>query len=116
MRARLPLLVVVGLTIAALSVAASPASTPRWTVERYYAKETSHSFADNGKQDGGGPGDIYVSQQALRDASGKSIGTVNGYGVNLHPPYVYFHYTAVVGTSTLTAEGGVSLGAQRRHM
>ncbi len=109
MKRRLSQLIVVGLTLAALSAAPSSATTATWTVERYYAKETSHTFADNGTKEGGGPGDIYVSQQALRDASGKRVGTVNGYGVNLHAPNVYFHYTAVVGTSTVTVEGGVSL-------
>lgn len=113
MKRHLSQLIVVGLVIAGLAAAspASSATTASWTVERYYAKETSHSFADNGTKDGGGPGDIYVSRQTLRDPSGKQVGTVNGYGINLHAPYVYFHYTAVVGASTLTVEGGVSLKA-----
>lgn len=110
MRRRLSQLIVAGLAVAALSAAASNATTTGWTVERYYAKETSHVFVDNGSKDGGGPGDIYVSQQAL-NAGGKQIGTVNGYGVNLHAPYVFFQYTAVIGASTLTVQGAVSLKA-----
>jgi Allene oxide cyclase barrel like domain len=109
MKAQFSLLVVVAAAAAAVLAVQSTASSTPWTTERFYSKETSHSFADIGKADGGGPADVYVSQQLLADASGKRVGTVNGYGVNLTPPYVFFHYTGVIGSSTITLEGAVSL-------
>jgi len=106
---RTPLLLLALVAAAATLAAASSASSTRWTTERYYARETSHSFADNGKQDGGGPADIYVSQETLTTMDGKSAGVVNGYGVNLQAPYVFFHYTGVFGADSVTVEGAVSL-------
>jgi hypothetical protein len=100
---------------AALAVAltvyttASPAAAPTWTVERYYTAETWHSFADVGKKDNGGPDDIYVSQQTIKALDGTALGIVNGYGVNLHQPYVFFHWTAALPHGTLTIGGAVDL-------
>lgn len=87
----------------------STAAAPAWTVERYSATETWHSFADIGKHDNGGPGDVYVSQQTLETVDGRPVGVVNGYGINLHSPYVFFHWTASLPGGTLTAEGAVDL-------
>lgn len=106
---RTPLLVLVLAVAAALSAAGSDASSTGWTTERYFAKETANAFADIGKEDGGGPADIYVSQETLTTMDGKNAGVVNGYGVNLRAPYVFFHYTGVFGTDSLTVEGAVSL-------
>jgi len=106
---RAPFLLLVLVSAAALSAAASEASSTGWTTERYYAKETSNALADIGKEDGGGPADIYVSQQTLTTSSGKHAGVVHGYGVNLHPPYVFFHYTGVFAADSVMVEGAVSL-------
>ncbi len=91
------------------STTSSSAATPGWVVERYYTSETWSSFADVGKKDNGGPGDIYTSQQSLKSLDGKRVGVVNGFGVNLHKPYVFFHWTAALGQGTLTAEGAIDL-------
>jgi hypothetical protein len=79
------------------------------TTEKYYAKETSHYFADIGKKDNGGPDDVYVSQQTLRSLSGALVGSVVGYGVNLRRPYVFFHYTGTDQKGSITLEGAVNL-------
>jgi len=97
------------LVLAVVYVASSSASSGDWTVERYYADETWHAFADNSKKDNGGPGDIYAAQQTLKRTNGESVGVVNGYGVNLHPPYVFFHWTGTLGGGTLTMESAVNL-------
>jgi hypothetical protein len=102
-------IVVGALILATTYVASSSASSAGWIVERYYTSETWHAFADIGKKDNGGPDDIYVAQQSLKGADGKSVGVVNGYGVNLHPPYVFFHWTAALGGGTLTLESAVDL-------
>ena len=93
---------------ATLYVTASTASSTGWTVERYYTNETSHVFADIGKK-GAGPDDIYVAQQSLTTLQGKSVGVVNGYGLNLKPPYVFFHWTATLADGTMTLESAVNL-------
>ena len=87
----------------------SSAASPAWTVEHYYTSETWSSFADIGKKDNGGPGDIYTSQQSLRSLQGKTVGVVNGFGVNLHKPYVFFHWTASTANGTLTIESAINL-------
>jgi hypothetical protein len=102
------LLLVVAASLPAVLVAQSHASSTGWTTKRYYSHQTSHYFADIGTK-GGSPDDIYVSQQTLTDTSGKTVGIVNGYGVNLHKPYVFFHYTGVVGKGSITLEGAVNL-------
>ena len=89
---------------ATLYATASTAASPAWTTERYYTLETWHAFADVGKKDDGGPADIYAAQQALKSTDGATVGVVNGYGVNLHPPYVFFHWTATLTGGTLTLE------------
>src|SRR5262245_30085313 len=106
-RGRLLMAVPVAALVAwvALLAVQADASSAAWTTERYYAQEGWHSFTDIGAKDGGGPTDLYASRQSLRSASGEHMGVVNGYGVNLKAPYVYFHYTGSLGASTLTLEG-----------
>ena len=103
------LLVLLAAVATAMFAVQSRASSTGLTTERYYTHESFHSFADLGKQEGGGPADIYVSQLKLANLNGKKIGIVNGYGVNLKAPYVFFHFTSAVGASTLTLEGAVNL-------
>jgi Dirigent-like protein len=102
----IPALVAVAVTVYST---ASTAAAPPWAVERYYTTETWHAFADVGKKDNGGPDDVYVAQQTLETPAGTSVGVVNGYGVNLHAPYVFFHWTAALSGGTLTIEGAVNL-------
>lgn len=98
------------LTLAAtLYATASTAASPAWTTERYYTHETWHAFADVGKRDNGGPADIYAAQQALTSTDGANVGNINGYGVNLHPPYVFFHWTATLTGGSLTLESAINL-------
>jgi hypothetical protein len=101
-------LAAVAATAAVIYATASSASPNAWTVERYYSNETSHVFADIGAK-GAGPADVYVAQQSLRSTGGEKVGVVNGYGVNLHRPYVFFHWTAALDAGTLTVEGAVDL-------
>jgi hypothetical protein len=98
------LLAVVAVTYATASSAASSS----WTVERYYTSETWNSFADVGAK-GSGPGDVYTSQQSLTSSGGKVVGIVNGFGVNLHKPYVFFHWTAALPDGTVTIESAIDL-------
>ena len=101
------------LLIAAAAViyaAGSSASATTWTVERYYTAESWSAFGDIGSK-GAGPADIYTSQQSLKALDGNLVGVVNGYGVNLHPPYVFFHWTAIVDGDSLTLEGAINLRA-----
>jgi len=99
--------------LAAAAVAyanASNAAARGSTVEHYYTNETWHSFADIGSKDNGGPADVYVAQQSMTSSDGKKMGVANGYGINLHRPFVFFHWTATMTNgSTLTLEGAVSL-------
>lgn len=108
MKAMLLLMVTVG-AVAVTSTAGSAAAPGGWTVEHYLTDETWHTFADVGKKDNGGPDDIYAAQQDLKTPGGQKIGVVNGYGVNLHPPYVFFHWTATLRGGTLTIESAVDL-------
>ncbi len=99
-------------TIGAVAVtyATQSAAAPNpWTTEHYMTKESWHAFADVGKKDDGGPDDIYAAQQQVKTPSGQAIGLVNGYGVNLHPPYVFFHWTGTLRGGTLTLMGAVDL-------
>jgi hypothetical protein len=89
--------------------AASNAASSSWATERYRTMETWHAFADIGKKDNGGPDDVYAARQSLKTLDGRTVGVVNGYGVNLHPPYVYFHWTATLTGGTLTVESAVDL-------
>jgi hypothetical protein len=86
----------------------SVASAPPWTLERYYTNETWHAFADIGTKSAG-PDDVYAAQQSLKTLDGHEAGVVNGYGVNLRRPYVYFHWTATLDGGTLTLESAVDL-------
>jgi hypothetical protein len=99
------ILVVVG----TLHTTGSTAASPAWTVERYYTTETWHAFADIGRHDNGGPDDIYAARQTVKTLDGKTVGLVNGYGVDLHPPYVFFHWTAALDGGTLTVDGAANL-------
>ena len=94
---------------ATLYATASTAAAPAWTIERYYTHETWHAFADVGKKDNGGADDIYAAQQALNSIDGARVGVINGYGVNLHRPYVFFHWTATLTSGTLTLESAINL-------
>jgi hypothetical protein len=98
------------LAVAATLYAATSSAAPHaWTVERYYTAETWHAFADIGRKDNGGPDDVYAAQQSLKTLAGRTVGVVNGYGVNLHPPYVFFHWTATLDGGALTLESAVDL-------
>jgi len=88
----------------------SGATAAGMTVERYYTAATWSAFDDIGVKDNGGPGDVFTAQQSLTTLDGKSAGVVNGYGINLHKPYVFFHWTAARNDgSSLTLMGAVSL-------
>ena len=108
MRAMSVVLATVG-TVAVAYAASSAAAPSGWTTEHYVTKETWHAFADVGKADNGGPADIYTAQQELKTPGGEEVGVVNGYGINLHPPYVYFHWTATFRGGTLTLESAINL-------
>lgn len=103
------LLMATGGAVAVTYAAGSAAAPSTWTTERYVTKETWHAFADVGKKDNGGPDDIYAAQQKVSTEDGQQVGVVNGYGVNLHPPYVFFHWTAMLDAGTLTVEGAIDL-------
>lgn len=98
------------LVIAAVAVydATAAAAPSPWTTERYVTVETWHAFGDIGSKNAG-PDDIYASQQRLATPSGRVVGVVNGYGVNLRPPYVFFHWTASVAGGTLSIESAIDL-------
>lgn len=98
------LIAVVAIAYATSSSAGSSSST----VERYYTDETWHAFADIGAKNTS-PDDVYAAQQSLKTTDGRNAGVVNGYGVNLHPPYVFFHWTATLAAGTLTLESAVNL-------
>lgn len=108
MRTMLLLMATAG-AVAVTYAAASSAASSAWTTEHYVTKETWHSFADVGKKDNGGPEDLYAAQQVVTTPDGRDVGVVNGYGVNLRPPYVFFHWTATLDGGTLTLASAVSL-------
>lgn len=99
---------IMAVTVAVFAAAAAAAAQAS-KVERYYTTETWHAFADIGKRDNGGPNDIYTSQQTIKALDGRTVGVVNGYGVNLRAPFVFFHWTASLPKGTLTVEGAVDL-------
>ena len=103
------LLLTAVVVLAVIHAATSAAAPSAATTERYLARESWHAFADVGRKDNGGPDDIYAAQQQLETKDGHEIGLVNGYGVNLHPPYVFFHWTAKLRDGTLTLESAVDL-------
>jgi hypothetical protein len=101
---------VVVLLAGGIYAATSSAGPSGATVERYYSAQTWSAFADIGTKDNGGPGDVFTAQRSLQTLDGKPAGVVNGYGINLHKPYVFFHWTAALDDgSTLTLMGAVSL-------
>ena len=79
---------------------APAAPTARTTTERYYVSETWHAFS--GTPGKGKPTDIYTFQSALTTRTGKKTGIVNGYAINLRPPFVAWSLTANVPGGTLT--------------
>ena len=89
MRTMLLLVTMLG-AIAVAYAATSSAAPNSLKTEHYFTNETWHAFADIGKKDNGGPNDVYVAQQDLRKTDGQKVGVVNGYGIDLHPPYVFF--------------------------
>ena len=97
------------LLTAIVFVKTSSAGPANSIVERYYVSEAWSSFADIGKKDNGGPGDVYTSQQSLTTTDGHLVGVVNGFGVNLKKPYVFFHWTASLEGGTLTIGGAIDL-------
>jgi hypothetical protein len=103
------LLVATLCAVAVTYAATSPAAPNAWTTEHYLTKETWHAFADVGPKENGGPDDIYAAQQKLTTPDGHAVGMVDGYGVNLHPPYVFFHWTATLHGGTLTLAGAINL-------
>ena len=110
MRSKAAFGVAVLVLAAGVYATASAAKSGSAVVERYYTAETWSAFADVGAKDNGGPGDIYTAQQSLKALDGKTVGVVNGYGINLHQPYVFFHWTATLTDgSSLTLLGAVSL-------
>lgn len=109
---RTMLLLVATLGAVAITYAAtSSAATNAWTTEHYVTKETWHAFGDVGSK-GASPDDIYVAQHDLRAMDGRKVGLVNGYGVNLRRPYVFFHWTAQLRSGTLTLMSAVNLEAK----
>ena len=68
------------------AVTAPAAPTTRSATERYYVSETWHAFS--GTPGKGKPTDIYAFQSALTTEAGKKAGMVNGYAINLRPPFV----------------------------
>jgi hypothetical protein len=99
------LVLLVAVAVCAATAAAAPTT---WTTERYVTVETWHAFGDIGSKNAG-PDDIYASQQRLETPRGRVLGVVNGYGVNLHPPYVFFHWTASLPGGTLSIESAIDL-------
>jgi hypothetical protein len=82
------------------AVTAPAAPTTRSATERYYVNETWHAFT--GIPGKGKPTDIYAFQSTLETTSGKKAGIVNGYAINLRPPFVAWSLTSTVPGGTLT--------------
>jgi hypothetical protein len=99
------LLLLAAVAVYAATAAAAPSS---WTTERYLTVETWHAFGDIGSKNAG-PDDIYASQQRLETPGGRVVGVVNGYGVNLRPPFVFLHWTASLAGGTLSIESAINL-------
>jgi hypothetical protein len=88
------------------TVTAPAAPTTRLATERYFVKETWHAFS--GTPGKGKPTDIYTFQSALTTEAGAKTGLVNGYAINLRPPFVAWSLTATVPGGTLTISSTVS--------
>ena len=93
-------------------VTAPAAPTTRPTAERYYVSETWHAFS--GTPGKGKPTDIYTFQSSLTTQAGKKTGMVNGYAINLRPPFVAWSLTAAVPGGTLTMASTVSQESKAR--
>jgi Dirigent-like protein len=93
--------------IGTVAVASGPSAAA--TSERYYVKETWHAFSGN--PNNGKPTDIYAFQDTVTSTSGKQVGSVNGYAVNLHPPFVAWSATAILPSGTLTVAASYSVQA-----
>ena len=94
------------------AVTAPAAPTTRSATERYYVSETWHAFS--GTPGKGKPTDIYTFQSALTTEAGKKTGMVNGYAINLRPPFVAWSLTAIVPGGTLTMASTVSQESKPR--
>ena len=93
-------------------VTALAAPTTGSATERYYVSETWHAFS--GTPGKGKPTDIYTFQNTLKTEAGKKTGIVNGYAVNLRPPFVAWSLTATVAGGTLTMASTVSQESKPR--
>jgi hypothetical protein len=94
------------------AVTAPAAPTTRPTAERYYVSETWNAFS--GTPGKGKPTDIYTFQSTLNTEAGKKAGLVNGYAINLRPPFVAWSLTATVAGGTLTMAATVSQESKPR--
>jgi len=94
------------------AVTAPAAPTTLSATERYYVSETWHAFS--GIPGKGKPTDIYTFQSTLKTEAGKKTGIVNGYAVNLRPPFVAWSLTATVAGGTLTMASTVSQESKPR--
>jgi len=94
------------------AVTAPAAPTTRTTTERYYVSETWHAFS--GIPGKGKPTDVYTLQSALTTEDGKNTGMVNGYAINLRPPFVAWSLTASVPGGTLTMASAVNQESKPR--
>jgi hypothetical protein len=74
--------------------------------------ETWHAFS--GTPGSGKPTDIYTFQSALTTQAGKKTGMVNGYAINLRPPFVAWNLTAIVPGGTLTLASVVNQESKPR--
>jgi hypothetical protein len=116
MRTR-PTLAIAGATALATAliagaVTAPAAPTTETTTERYYVNETWHAFS--GIPGKGKPTDVYTFQSALTTEAGKKTGMVNGFAINLRPPFVAWSLTASVRGGTLTMASAVSQESKPR--
>ena len=103
---------VLTVTLVAGTVTAPAAPTIRPATERYYVKETWHAFS--GTPGKGKPTDIYTFQSTLTTVAGKKTGMVNGYAINLRPPFVAWSLTATVPGGTLTMASTVNQESKPR--
>ena len=98
------------LIVGAVTAPAAPTTGP--ATERYYVSESWHAFS--GIPGKGKPTDIYTFQSALTTQKGKKTGTVNGYAINLRPPFVAWSLTAIVPGGTLTMASVVNQESKPR--
>ena len=82
------------------AVTAPAAPATHSAAERYYVSETWHAFS--GTPGNGKPTDVYAFQSTLTTEAGTKTGMVNGYAINLRPPFVAWSLTATVAGGTLT--------------